>query len=74
MFQDCSLYRHRFTEAAHPVLWANPHGVCLSARGELAHAQPERPLPALPPAPHAPPERHVPALGYVPPALYAMLL
>lgn len=44
--RDCSLYRHRFSSAAHPVLWANPHGVCVSARGELAHAAPERPLPA----------------------------
>lgn len=60
--RDCSLYRHRFSEAAHPVLWANPQGVCVSARGELAHAAPERPLPALPAAPAAP-ERHVPGLG-----------
>ncbi|XP_075977555.1 WD repeat domain 24 [Anticarsia gemmatalis] len=60
--RDCSLYRHRFSEAAHPVLWANPHGVSVSARGELAHAAPERPLPALPAAPPAP-ERHVPGLG-----------
>ncbi|PZC85883.1 hypothetical protein B5X24_HaOG215245 [Helicoverpa armigera] len=60
--RDCSLYRHRFSSAAHPVLWANPHGVCVSARGELAHAAPERPLPALPPA-HPQPDRHVPGLG-----------
>ncbi|XP_026739465.1 GATOR complex protein WDR24 [Trichoplusia ni] len=60
--RDCSLYRHRFSEAAHPVLWANPHGVCVSARGEIAHAAPERPLPALPAAP-AHPDRHVPGLG-----------
>ncbi|XP_028162519.1 GATOR complex protein WDR24-like, partial [Ostrinia furnacalis] len=61
--RDCSLYRHRFTEAAHPVLWANPHGVCVSARGELAHAAPERPLPALHPYCHPPGERVVPGLG-----------
>ncbi|CAH0715219.1 unnamed protein product, partial [Brenthis ino] len=58
--RDCSLYRHRFSEAAHPVLWANPHGVALSARGELAHARPTRPLPALHPTA---PDRYVPALG-----------
>ncbi|KAL0882789.1 hypothetical protein ABMA27_016337 [Loxostege sticticalis] len=61
--RDCSLYRHRFTEAAHPVLWANPHGVCVSARGELAHATPERPLPALHPHHHPPGDRLVPGLG-----------
>ncbi|KAJ0176370.1 hypothetical protein K1T71_007549 [Dendrolimus kikuchii] len=60
--RDCSLYRHRFCEAAHPVLWANPQGVCVSARGEVAHAVPECPLPALPAAP-AHPDRHVPGLG-----------
>ncbi|KAJ8722349.1 hypothetical protein PYW08_004751 [Mythimna loreyi] len=60
--RDCSLYRHRFSEAAHPVLWANPQGVCVSARGEVAHAAPERPLPALPALP-AVPDRHVPGLG-----------
>ncbi|XP_045497896.1 LOW QUALITY PROTEIN: GATOR complex protein WDR24 [Colias croceus] len=54
--RDCSLYRHRFTEAAHPVLWANPHGVCVSARSQIAHALPERPLPARAP-PAAPPPR-----------------
>ncbi|XP_064072807.1 GATOR2 complex protein WDR24 [Vanessa tameamea] len=59
--RDCSLYRHKFSEAAHPVLWANPQGVCVSARGELAHALPESPLPA-----HTSlhqPERYVPGLG-----------
>ncbi|XP_060803577.1 GATOR complex protein WDR24 [Amyelois transitella] len=63
--RDCSLYRHRFSEAAHPVLWANPHGVCVSARGELSHAAPERPLPALLTAPHSAPasERLLPGLG-----------
>ncbi|CAH2048923.1 unnamed protein product, partial [Iphiclides podalirius] len=71
--RDCSLYRHRFSEAAHPVLWANPQGVCVSARGELAHAVPERPLPALQPPAHAhshphthapqQADRHVPGLG-----------
>ncbi|XP_050555129.1 LOW QUALITY PROTEIN: GATOR complex protein WDR24 [Spodoptera frugiperda] len=62
--RDCSLYRHRFSEAAHPVLWANPHGVCVSARGDLAHAAPERPLPALPARCRpAPAERHLPGLG-----------
>ncbi|XP_038220576.1 GATOR complex protein WDR24 [Zerene cesonia] len=58
--RDCSLYRHRFAEAAHPVLWANPQGVCVSARSQVAHALPERPLPArAPPAapPAAPPPR-----------------
>ncbi|CAB3227368.1 unnamed protein product [Arctia plantaginis] len=60
--RDCSLYRHRFSEAAHPVLWANPQSVCVSARGELAHAAPERPLPAPTMAPAAP-DRHVPGLG-----------
>ncbi|XP_072949673.1 GATOR2 complex protein WDR24 [Epargyreus clarus] len=65
--RDCSLYRHRFSEAAHPVLWANPQGVCVSARGQLAHAVPDCPLPALlaaappaqPPHPaHPPPAQH----------------
>ncbi|XP_068633759.1 GATOR2 complex protein WDR24 [Battus philenor] len=51
--RDCSLYRHRFSEAAHPVLWANPQGVCVSARGEIAHAVPEYPLPALATPAHA---------------------
>ncbi|XP_049873405.1 GATOR complex protein WDR24 [Pectinophora gossypiella] len=60
--RDCSLYRHRFTEAAHPVLWANPQGVCVSARGDVAHATPDCPLPALPPASPAP-DRPVPGLG-----------
>ncbi|KPI95788.1 WD repeat-containing protein 24 [Papilio xuthus] len=66
----CSVYRHRFLEAAHPVLWANPQSVCVSARGEVVHAVPECPLPALapphaaPPAPAPPPnDRHVPGLG-----------
>ncbi|XP_045773380.1 GATOR complex protein WDR24 [Maniola jurtina] len=58
--RDCSLYRHKFNEAAHPVLWANPQSVCVSARGELAHAVPECPLPAHTPQPA---ERHVPGLG-----------
>ncbi|KPJ15450.1 WD repeat-containing protein 24 [Papilio machaon] len=65
--RDCSLYRHRFLEAAHPVLWANPQSVCISARGEVVHAVPECPLPALaaPPAatPAPPADRHVPGLG-----------
>ncbi|XP_063624491.1 GATOR2 complex protein WDR24 [Cydia splendana] len=60
--RDCSLYRHRFNEAAHPVLWANPQGVSISARGELASAVPEAPLPPLPTAP-LPDERHLPGLG-----------
>ncbi|KAI8437205.1 hypothetical protein MSG28_010530 [Choristoneura fumiferana] len=62
--RDCSLYRHRFSEAAHPVLWANPQGVCVSARGEIAHAVPECPLPALPTQPPAA-DRHLPTLGSV---------
>ncbi|XP_041979515.1 GATOR complex protein WDR24 [Aricia agestis] len=62
--RDCGLYRHRFHEAAHPVLWANPHGVCVSARGHVAHAAPERPLalPAVPPAPPAAPAARAAAL------------
>ncbi|CAK1551402.1 unnamed protein product [Leptosia nina] len=62
--RDCSLYRHKFSEAAHPVLWASPHGVSVSARGHVAHAVPDTPLPARPlsapahPRPHHP--HHVP--------------
>ncbi|GBP16076.1 GATOR complex protein WDR24 [Eumeta japonica] len=48
--RDCTLYRHKFREAAHPVLWANPQGVCVSARGEVAQAAAMRPLPPLPPS------------------------
>ncbi|CAG9787002.1 unnamed protein product [Diatraea saccharalis] len=59
--RDCSLYRHRFVEAAHPVLWANPQALCFSPRGDIAHAAPERPLPPLNPAPR--PDRPPPALG-----------
>ncbi|CAF4932006.1 unnamed protein product [Pieris macdunnoughi] len=58
--RDCSLYRHRFAEAAHPVLWANPQGVAVSARGQVAHASPDRPLPAGLAAPRAPPPPHAP--------------
>ncbi|XP_045516555.1 GATOR complex protein WDR24 isoform X2 [Pieris brassicae] len=58
--RDCSLYRHRFSEAAHPVLWANPQGVAVSARGQVAHAAPDRPLPAGLAAPQAPPPPHAP--------------
>ncbi|XP_053610184.1 GATOR2 complex protein WDR24 isoform X2 [Plodia interpunctella] len=63
--RDCSLYRHRFSEAAHPVLWANPHGVCVSARGELVHCAPERPLPPILSAPqtNVANERLLPGLG-----------
>ncbi|XP_028025577.1 GATOR complex protein WDR24 isoform X4 [Bombyx mandarina] len=59
--RDCSLYRHRFSEAAHPVLWANPHGVCVSARGDVTHAAPDCPLPALHTNPAS--DRYVPGLG-----------
>ncbi|CAG9561576.1 unnamed protein product [Danaus chrysippus] len=58
--RDCSLYRHKFSEAAHPVLWANPQAVCVSARGQLASALPDAPLPR--PRTCAP-ERLVPGLG-----------
>ncbi|KAI5637278.1 WD domain, g-beta repeat domain-containing protein [Phthorimaea operculella] len=61
--RDCSLYRHRFTEAAHPVLWANPQGVCISARGDIAHATPERPLPALATSNTSATDRHASQLG-----------
>lgn len=60
--QDCSLYRHKFSEAAHPVLWANPQAVCVSSRGQLASALPDAPLPR--PRTCAP-ERLVPGLGSV---------
>ncbi|XP_032517205.2 GATOR2 complex protein WDR24 isoform X1 [Danaus plexippus] len=58
--RDCSLYRHKFSEAAHPVLWANPQAVCVSSRGQLASALPDAPLPR--PRTCAP-ERLVPGLG-----------
>ncbi|XP_048478306.1 GATOR complex protein WDR24 [Plutella xylostella] len=58
--RDCSLYWHRWQEAAHPVLWGTGAGASVSARGQVTVAAPARPIPRPAPRPRAPTSRAPP--------------
>lgn len=37
-FQDCTLYHHVFKDAKRPASEANPQGIALNIKGDIAYA------------------------------------
>lgn len=46
--RDCTLYRHKFMDAAHPALWGSSQALALSTRGHVTHGAARSLTAALP--------------------------